>query len=147
MKNNILHLFSILFLLCSTSLLAQSKSNDFIGKWKAINCKIIGESPVINNMDAKHKAKFELMQQAFSKSRFIFSEDHSCSIEIPDLGHEFLKELTFLRNQKWQIHQSQIRIGNDKDGYGLMIIQFVKDNGRNFFIIPDSFIQIEISKQ
>ncbi len=132
----------LLFLLLFFPLInlnAQSISEqDLIGDWSATKLH-----PQSNNVPEEIMQQISVIHEAFLNSKFLFKENHLFSFDTPidDLKKE--KAFWDLNPQTGTIEVSDTE---EKNSPMLMEITVIKEDGKIFFMIEETFFTYEVKK-
>ncbi len=139
-------IFSLLIMLGISQLFGQQLTkNTFLGSWKVVDSQIIPEMKI--GLDANGKKMMEQMRTGFIGTIFNFKSSGEFNIKFSNTIPEFLKELEFVNNTKWQIQDGQmIAIGTIEDEYSLMGIIVVLKQNKKFFILDESPFILEVQE-
>jgi hypothetical protein len=146
MKIKLLPLLLLLTLYCFP-LFAQTKALDIIGEWQAVHCQILEDNIPEKDQKIIKSKKFEIIIKGFSQMKLSFKENKTCSIEVPHFGNLMLKELGFLKDKKWKIEGKKILVVDKEDDYKYMELQFIKEKDKTYFLLPESYMKVEVVKR
>lgn len=138
-------ILSLLLLVGTNQLLGQELNKaDLIGSWKAVDVQLIGE---IQGIDEDGKQMIEQMREGFVGTIFGFKANDEFTIQFKESIPPFMKELEFLNNKNWKIENGTVLIGTPEDGFSLMGIIVMKREGKNYFLLEETTLILEVSKQ
>jgi len=140
---------NLLLIFSTTQLFSQQLTNEVIqGSWKVLDSKInIQFAGQIKNMDASQQIRMEQMRTAFIGAVFNFNVNNEFIIDFPDKNSEFAKELEFINHKKWKIiNEAVIAIGTEEDNFSLMKITTGSKQDKNYFILEESPLVLEVIK-
>ena len=137
-------IFSLLFLLGTSQLFGQQLTeDDFLGIWKVVDSQLIPEMNA--GLDENGKKMIEQMRAGFIGTVFNFKSNSEFKIQFTETIPEFMKELEFVNNTKWQIEDGRmIAVGTEEDGYSLMGIIVRTKQDKKFFILDESPFILEV---
>jgi hypothetical protein len=109
------------------------KKEDLIGTWKITD--------VLET--SKNKNIVELIK-GFKVSTFIFNQDNTFHFKSTDKSRGILEFLKFLGSSNWiyDTNRNLIKVGTKKDHYSLMGFKFIQKEGKTFFVVEDTGMQI-----
>lgn len=136
-------------MISATHLFSQQLSEEVIaGSWKVEDSKLnIEFAGQIKNLDAVQQRSMEQMRMAFIGAVFTFNANHEFVIDFPDKNSEFTKELQFINHKKWKIIDgAAIAVGEKEDNFSLMKITTGTKLDKNYFIIDETPLVLEVIK-
>ena len=126
----------IVFLFISIQALSQEISKEkMFGTWK-----------VKKNMTPKSDPKLDDLINGFNDASFIFSKNGNFVLQSPFTSKIFLMTLNMLKNAQWKLdlNRQMIRLGNQKDYFSIMGIIVQEREGKIFFLINETPIELEM---
>ena len=126
----------ILFLFISIHALSQEISKEkMYGTWK-----------VQKNLTPKSDPKLNDVINGFDDASFTFYENGNFVLKSSNTSKLFLMTMNMLKNVKWKLDQNRqmIRLGNQKDHFSIMGIVVKEQEGKTFFIINETPIELEM---
>ena len=136
MKLKLLLIATLAF--CYATIAQNLTEENLMGEWQAIKVTF----PKTEGMPPTDVLK--MVEDAFMGSKFHFNGDKVFRITFGELANESMKELLFLDNNNWKIHNGQIRIGTLDNDFSLMHIGYREQDGKNYFMLPT--MQLEMKK-
>lgn len=133
MKNLIL---IVLSLFISNIVLSQEISKEQIyGIWK-----------VQKNLTPKSDPKLNDVIAGFNEATFTFYENGNFVLQSTNTSKLFLMTLNMLKNAKWKLDQKRqmIKLGNQENHFSIMGIAVKVSNGKTFFLINETPIELEM---
>lgn len=137
----------IFFIVFTTQLFSQELTKEgLLGNWKVVDSQLMPEMEM--GLDAEGKKKMEQTRIGFIGTVFYFEVNNKFRIKFPDNIPKFMKELEFLNNTQWMIKKGQrIAIGTAQDDYSLMEIIVNDKEGKKYFILDETPLILEVTKQ
>lgn len=134
----------LLLIAISTRLYSQELTKEvFLGTWKVVDSQFMPEMEM--GLDAEGQKTLEQIKAGFIGTIFNFEENNDFTVKFPDNIPEFMSELEFIDNKKWEIVKGQkIAIGSNKDNYSLMGISVLIRQEKKYFIIDESPYVLEV---
>lgn len=128
----------ILFLFISMQVFSQKISKE----------KMFGRWTVQKNITPKSDRKLNDIINGFNDASFTFSENGNFVLQSSNTSKIFLMTLDMLKNAKWKLDKSRqmIRLGNQKDYFSIMGIVVQDREGKIFFLINETPIELEMIK-
>jgi hypothetical protein len=108
--------------------------------------KIYGIWNVQKNLTPKSDPKLNDVINGFNDASFTFYENGNFVLKSTNTSKLFLMTLNMLKNAKWKLDQNRqmIRLGNEKDHFSIMGIVVKEKEGKTFFIIDETPIELEM---
>jgi hypothetical protein len=126
----------LLFLFLSLQAYSQEISAEkMYGKWK-----------VQKNWTPKSDPKLKDIIAGFNDAAFTFYDNGNFVLQSTNTSKLFMMTMNMLKNSQWKVDQKRqmILLGNQKDHFSIMGIVVKEREGKTFFLINETPIELEM---